>query len=69
MIPQIDGEEYIRNYTLSDSPGKGYFRITVKREDQGSVSRYLHDQMQESDIIEISKPSGDFSLMKGINRH
>lgn len=60
--PSEAEKELIRNYTLSDGPGKGYFRTTIKREEHGKVSRYLHDQLQEGDTIEISKPSGEFNL-------
>lgn len=52
----------IRNYTLSDTPGNDYFRITVKRENHGKASQYLHDNIKVGDAIEASKPLGDFSL-------
>ncbi len=64
----IEGEEYthIRQYSLSDTPGKDYYRISVKREDQhlpnGKVSTYLHHQVQEGDILPISAPAGEFVL-------
>ncbi|RAK18851.1 nitric oxide dioxygenase [Anoxybacillus vitaminiphilus] len=66
----IPGEEYthIRQYSLSDSPGKDYYRISVKREAAtadkaaGIVSNYLHDHVQEGDIVELSAPAGDFVL-------
>lgn len=38
-IPGFD-KKVTRSYTLSDSPGKAHFRITVKREMEGKV-RYL----------------------------
>jgi nitric oxide dioxygenase len=66
----IPGEEYthIRQYSLSDAPGKDYYRISVKREaateqkPAGIVSNYLHDHIQEGDILELSAPAGDFTL-------
>lgn len=66
----IPGEEYIhlRQYSLSDKPGLPYYRISVKREagvnDQpdGIVSTYLHDHVQEGDVLEFSAPAGDFTL-------
>lgn len=60
--PPEEKKELIRNYTLSDGPGKEYFRTTIKREEYGKVSRYLHDQVKEGDTIGISKPTGDFQL-------
>ncbi|MDF0726848.1 NO-inducible flavohemoprotein [Cytobacillus sp. S13-E01] len=67
----IPGEEntHIRQYSLSDSPGKDYYRITVKQEESGNetipdgkVSTYLHEGVQEGDIIMVSAPAGDFIL-------
>jgi nitric oxide dioxygenase len=66
----IPGDKYthIRQYSLSDSPGKDYYRISVKREDGsadkpgGIVSTYLHNHVQEGDILRISAPAGDFVL-------
>ncbi|MBM7704304.1 NO-inducible flavohemoprotein [Metabacillus iocasae] len=54
---------HIRQYSLSDAPGKDYYRITVKREtgiEEGIVSTYLHDQVKEGDILPLSAPAGDF---------
>lgn len=66
----IPGETYthIRQYSLSDAPGKPYYRISVKREDAagdqpaGKVSVYLHEQIQAGDVLHISAPAGDFTL-------
>jgi nitric oxide dioxygenase len=65
----IDGEQYthIRQYSLSSSPGKDHYRISVKKETSptnpdGMVSNYLHDQVNEGAILEISAPAGDFIL-------
>lgn len=66
----IEGEKntHIRQYSLSDSPGKDYYRITVKREDgmddtpDGIISNYLHNQVEEGDVLEVSAPAGDFVL-------
>ncbi|MFC4971536.1 NO-inducible flavohemoprotein [Paenibacillus sp. GCM10023248] len=67
---EIPGEEYthIRQYSLSDAPGKPYYRISVKREDSladrpgGKVSVYLHEAMKEGDALLLSAPAGDFTL-------
>lgn len=67
---QIPDEEYvhIRQYSLSDASGRGYYRISVKREDslegrpQGVVSNYLHAHVKEGDVLELSAPAGDFVL-------
>lgn len=58
-----------RNYSLSDCPGKGHFRISVKREGalaaeapEGLISSYLHDRVQSGDVIELGPPCGEFTL-------
>lgn len=58
-----------RNYSLSERPGTGYFRISVKRETGpgiGSsadvVSHVLRDGVQEGDVLQIGPPCGDFTL-------
>ncbi|PGS47473.1 NO-inducible flavohemoprotein [Bacillus sp. AFS041924] len=66
---QIPGEEYLSNrqYSLSDVPGKPYFRISVKREAEenqplGKFSNFLHNQVNVGDTLEITAPAGDFTL-------
>ncbi len=58
-----------RNYSLSDRPGLGYFRISVKRESwprteqpDGLISNWLHDQVGEGDRLELGPPCGNFTL-------
>ena len=66
---EIDGEKFthIRQYSLSDAPGKDYYRISVKREagtanPDGVVSNYLHESVTEGEILKVSAPAGDFVL-------
>lgn len=60
-------KKIIRNYTISDSPNKDYYRFTIKREEHGVVSQYFHDVLKVGDKIDISKPNGDFYLSAGSN--
>lgn len=62
LVLDIDGQSVRRNYSLSDAPGTGYFRISVKREPEGLVSGYLHDTLQPGDSVAIMPPCGDFVL-------
>lgn len=66
---EIAGEKFthIRQYSLSDAPGKDYYRISVKREagtanPDGMVSNYLHNGVSQGDILKVSAPAGDFVL-------
>lgn len=58
----IDGEEVRRNYSLSASSNGREFRISVKREPEGKVSNYLHDQVQVGSTLELFPPAGEFVL-------
>jgi ferredoxin-NADP reductase/predicted pyridoxine 5'-phosphate oxidase superfamily flavin-nucleotide-binding protein len=61
---QVDGYDHPlkRTYSLSISPGAGLYRITVKREPLGTVSRHLHDKVHEGDFINTKAPAGEFVL-------
>ncbi|RKQ32995.1 NO-inducible flavohemoprotein [Oceanobacillus halophilus] len=67
---EMDDETYnhLRQYSLSCAPGEEYYRISVKREDAigespaGIVSTYLHNHVNEGDILPISAPGGEFVL-------
>ena len=58
----IDGEEVRRNYSLSAAANGQEYRISVKREPNGKVSNYLHEQVGEGAALELFAPSGDFTL-------
>ena len=58
-----------RNYSLSDRPETGHYRISVKRETatsdgapDGLISTYLHDAVQENDCLQIGPPCGSFTI-------
>ena len=52
----------LRNYSLSDRPGLDHYRITIKKEEQGLVSKSLYDSLKEGDLLELSIPLGKFQL-------
>ncbi len=65
----IPGEQYLMNrqYSLTCSPNKKYYRISVKKELPGStpdgkVSNFLHTHLNVGDRLEITAPAGDFTL-------
>lgn len=54
-----------RAYSLSGPPGTEGYRISVKREPQGAVSRYLHDHVSVGDQIAARVPAGEFVVPDG----
>ena len=62
-IPGAGDPPPMRSYSLSGDPAKGYYRISVKREDHGQVSRWLHSHVRAGSIIESAAPRGDFYLV------
>jgi len=62
-IPGAGDPPPMRSYSLSGDPVAGFYRISVKREDHGQVSRWLHDHAIAGAIIESAAPRGDFYLV------
>ena len=54
-----------RSYSLSASPEDALFRISVKREPEGLVSRHLHDALEKGEIVLGDAPAGEFALAEG----
>lgn len=59
----LAGKTTKRSYTIASSAAqRDYVEVTVKREDQGVVSRYLHDRVAPGDLLQISAPQGRFTF-------
>ena len=54
-----------RTYSLSNGPGDGTYRISVKRESCGVASRHLHDGIEIGAFVDAHRPAGEFVLAKG----
>ncbi|MDN3563875.1 FAD-binding oxidoreductase [Paeniroseomonas aquatica] len=60
---EIDGKPVRRSYTIASSPcQRSSVEISVKREEQGAESRYLHDQVAVGDFLQVSGPTGAFTF-------
>lgn len=56
-----DAKPVRRTYTIASSPTRSdYAEITVKHEEGGEVSGFLHTRVQEGDLLEFSGPAGSF---------
>jgi len=52
-----------RSYTIASAPSqRQYCELTIKREPQGLVSRYVHDQLNVGDAVAVRGPSGKFTF-------
>jgi ferredoxin-NADP reductase/MOSC domain-containing protein YiiM len=61
--PDDDAPQLIRSYSLSDVPDERGYRISVKREGQGST--YLHERLKVGDLLDVAAPRGNFVLREG----
>ena len=60
--PEDEHRSVLRNYSLSGPPDAGYYRISVKREPDGTASGYLHTHLRVGDQLQIAAPRGTFIL-------
>lgn len=60
---EIDGKTVRRSYTIASSAAQtAYVETTIKREDGGVFSEYMHGQIKEGDLLEVMAPSGAFTF-------
>lgn len=59
----IDGQEYFRTFSLSSVPGQSdEVKLTIKRVPGGKVTNYLYDHLKQDDLLELTAPSGRFTV-------
>lgn len=69
--PMADGARQLRQYSLTEAPGTGRWRFSVKRVDasesspEGEVSTWLHQNLKVGDQLEVTLPYGDLTLDTG----
>lgn len=51
-----------RQYTLSMNSNEEFYRISIKREEEGYLSRKLCDEIKVGDSLQITAPLGNFIL-------
>jgi ferredoxin-NADP reductase len=60
---EIDGKRVRRSYTIASSAAQtAYVETTIKREEKGIFSDYMHDKIVEGDLIDVMGPSGIFTF-------
>ncbi len=59
----IDGSTVTRPYSIASSPQdslQGYYEITVKKDDGGYISNYIHEHWSAGSAVKASGPQGHF---------
>ncbi|ABQ39853.1 2Fe-2S iron-sulfur cluster-binding protein [Bradyrhizobium sp. BTAi1] len=60
---EIDGKLVKRSYTIASSAAQtAYVETTIKREDKGIFSDYMHQKVSEGDLLDVMGPSGAFTF-------
>lgn len=59
-----DSPPLLRSYSLSNAPGAGHYRVSVKEETHGVVSGYLKNNVRVGDLLDVSAPRGSFKLQQ-----
>ncbi|WP_348771531.1 PAS domain S-box protein [Azospirillum sp. SYSU D00513] len=63
LLAEVPGKGGLkRTYTVSCAPHGESYRISVKREPEGTVSRWLHDTVSEGTVLKVAPPAGEFVL-------
>lgn len=57
----LNSHEVRRSYSLSSIPGEP-LQLTIKRVENGEISRYLHDTLRVGHILTSLQPAGRFTL-------
>jgi ferredoxin-NADP reductase len=52
----------LRSFSLSAAHDTSRYRLSIKREADGIVTRYLHDDVAPGDVIDVGAPRGVFTL-------
>jgi ferredoxin-NADP reductase/MOSC domain-containing protein YiiM len=65
LQPKPDQPPLLRSYSLSGPPDAGSYRISVKREQHGVASQFVHDHVRPGDQLAVAAPRGTFILQPG----
>jgi stearoyl-CoA 9-desaturase NADPH oxidoreductase len=60
LTVEINGRKTTRYYSITSIPTEKELSITVKKQPNGLVSKFLHDTVKVGSVIELGLPSGKF---------
>lgn len=70
LIFNFNAREVRRSYSFNSSPHWGEpLSITVKRIDNGEISRFLHHKTRVGDVVDVLQPQGLFTYMPHEDNH
>ena len=52
----------VRCYSLSERPREDFYRVTIKRSEEGRGSKYFHTEVHPGGTLEVEAPQGAFFL-------
>jgi ring-1,2-phenylacetyl-CoA epoxidase subunit PaaE len=59
----IDGEDVRRSYSICSNANAGKLRVGIKRLPGGAFSRYATGRLHAGDVIEVTTPTGEFTIL------
>lgn len=65
LKPAAGGATLFRSYSLSGPVSTERYRISVKIEPDGAAGKYLRENLQVGDRLDVSSPRGSFVLQQG----
>ena len=68
FLVNLHGTEYRRSYSLSSTPGVDpYLSVTIKRKENGEISRYILKNWKLGQTVTSLQPSGRFILNPAVD--
>jgi ferredoxin-NADP reductase/MOSC domain-containing protein YiiM/ferredoxin len=65
LRPNAEASPILRSYSLSAMPDANRYRVTIKKEPNGTASAYVSTQLHTGDVLDASAPRGAFTLRPG----
>jgi len=58
----INGETVRRSYSICSPTGEAQITVGIKKLPGGAFSTFANDELRQGDVIEVTPPTGDFTL-------
>ncbi len=64
----IDGEIVRRSYSICSKPEGGVLQVGIKHLPDGAFSSFANTELSEGDVIEVTLPTGDFTITTDVEK-